>query len=115
MFRNFLCAAALTAPLLLSLSANAQSLVVASSDTAIEAPAPSAPVSLMQRYVPAGVAMPPATGLLVADSARLSQLSAVAGISVTSGAPNGAASMAVNDLEIGRTTIVVSSARGARE
>ncbi len=114
MFRSVAFAAIVAAPFVMNASANAQSFIAVDAEVTQVAPAPSAPLSIMQRYVPPGEAAPRELGLLVGDMS-VAPPAPVAGISVTSGAPEDTVRMAVNDLAAGRTTIVVSGVRGARE
>lgn len=113
MFRSTVFAAVVTALFALIASANAQSFVAVDADVSA-APAPSAPLSITQKYVPARHAAPRELGLLVGDTVTAPR-APPAVISVTSNAPEGMARMAVNDLSAGRSTIVISNVRGGRE
>ncbi len=72
-------------------------------------------MSIMQRYVPNAPSQMRDMTLLVDESQPAAPPAAVAAISVTSPASAPMARMAVNDLGIGRSIIVVSNIRGLNE
>jgi hypothetical protein len=103
-------------PLVMTSPAAAQSYISVTGETEIAAPAPlGPPVSIMQRYVPSAPSPTRDMSLLVGDTQPATP-APVAAISVTSPVtPAPMARVAVNDLGIGRSTIVVSNVRGLNE
>lgn len=79
------------------------------------APAPSAPLSITQRYVANAAPSARELSLLIDETQPMTQIAPSAPqprIVMTSPVPASSARMAVNDLGIGRRTIVVSNVRG---
>jgi hypothetical protein len=113
---RFLSAVAFCAlPLLTTSPVAAQSYISVTGETEAAAPAPlGPPVSIMQRYVPSAPSPARDLSLLVGDTQPAAP-APVAAISVTSPTPAPMARLAVNDLGIGRSTIVVSNVSGLNE
>jgi hypothetical protein len=113
MFRIFSCIALCALPLAMSSPAAAQSYISVTDETEVASPVSlGPPMSITQRYVPSTPSQTRDLSLLVDES---QPAASPAAISVTSPAPAPMARMAVNDLGIGRRTIVVSNVRGLNE
>jgi hypothetical protein len=115
MFRVFVCIVACALPLAISSTAGAQSYVSADGEADIAPRAPSAPISITQRYTPQPE--PPARelSLLIDESQPAAQTELRSGAQITSSSPPRTARLAIDDLGIGRSVIVVSNVRGVNE